>query len=54
MFLMCSSGCRENKEEGVKEVEEGEEQEGEVDSIWKELKLLGELPLSSGNFDPEG
>ena len=51
MFLMCSSGCRENKKEGVEEVEE---EEGEVDSIWKELKLLGELPLSSGNFDPEG
>ena len=41
---MGSSGGRENKEEG----------EVEVDSIWKELKLLGELPLSSGNFDHEG
>ena len=52
---MCSSGSRETKEEGVEEVEEvEEEEEGEVDSIWKELKLLGELPLSSGNFDPEG
>ena len=41
---MGSSGGRENKEEG----------EVEVDSIWKELKLLGELPLSSENFDHDG
>ena len=45
---MCSSGGRENKEEKVEE-----EAEGAVDSIWKELKLLGELPVSD-NFDPEG
>ena len=45
---MCSSGGRKNKEE--KDEEEGE---GEVDSIWKELKLLGELPVSD-NFDHEG
>ena len=53
---MCSSGSggRENKEE-ESEVLEEKEKEGEVDSIWRELKLLGELPLSaSGNFDPEG
>ena len=46
---MYSSGVRENREEDVEE-----EGEGEVDSIWKELKLLGELPLSSDNFDHEG
>ena len=39
---MYSSGSRGNKEE-----------EGEVDSIWKELKLLGDLPLRE-NFDPDG
>ena len=45
---MCSSGGRENKE-----VKDEEEAEGEVDSIWKELKLLGDLPLRE-NFDPDG
>ena len=50
---MFSSGGRGNKEEESEVVEE--EGEGEVDSIWRELKLLGELPLTtSGNFDPEG
>ena len=50
---MYSSGLRENREEDVEEDME-EEGEGEVDSIWKELKLLGELPLSSDSFDHEG
>ena len=51
---MFSSGSRENKDEESEVVDE-KEGEGEVDSIWRELKLLGELPLStSGNFDPEG
>ena len=51
---MFSSGGRGNKEE-ESEVEEEGEGKGEVDSIWRELKLLGELPLTaSGNFDPEG
>lgn len=52
---MFSSGGRENREEESEVVEEEGEGKGEVDSIWRELKLLGELPLTaSGNFDPEG
>ena len=49
---MFSSEDRTNKEDELEVGEEGEEEE--VDSIWKELKLLGELPVHSGNFETEG